>query len=428
MRLPHDGGLARVYLLPALSETDWKAAERLPALEELVGVDREQATVFVRDGKNNVFGLNLATRRVRLYSSGVETAAVGADGTLYVVDSGGAVRQFTRRAPERYRAEFETVPEVLHGMLGGRVFGTPRDGRLLITLATNDDSARSVPIASGETAATPWGDLFAVAADTALIVYDPAGRRDSRSVRLGGQADAIAFSPSGHQLYAALNVGRLAVLDRFGLRVLRHIDLPGRARELRPGPFGRWLIARPETGDSIWLVDLERERFGGAIASAWGADLPQLTSANALTVRRGDDVLAFDLAVDGFPETGRIEGAAADLWAAPGWSPAAAAGTSGRDRATGAASDGEEPGADSASAADRVYLQVSSSQNPTWANELAAKLTGAGLPASTIQPARQGDPYRVVLGPYRSREQAEESGRSLGMPFFVVSGAEIGAP
>ena len=32
--------------------------------------------------------------------------------------------------------------------------------------------------------------------------------------------------------------------------------------------------------------------------------------------------------------------------------------------------------------------------------------------------------YRVVLGPYSTREQAEETGRKIGMPSFVVSGQD----
>jgi cell division septation protein DedD len=64
---------------------------------------------------------------------------------------------------------------------------------------------------------------------------------------------------------------------------------------------------------------------------------------------------------------------------------------------------------------------VSSSQNPAWANELTEKLKGAGLPASVLPPARSDEAYRVVLGPYATREQAESTGKKIGMPSFVVT-------
>jgi len=77
--------------------------------------------------------------------------------------------------------------------------------------------------------------------------------------------------------------------------------------------------------------------------------------------------------------------------------------------------------ADSGKGAASVYLQVSSSQNPAWADELADKLRAAGLPASVLAPTRGDEAHRVVLGPYATREQAEETGRKIGMPSFIVS-------
>jgi cell division septation protein DedD len=66
-----------------------------------------------------------------------------------------------------------------------------------------------------------------------------------------------------------------------------------------------------------------------------------------------------------------------------------------------------------------VYLQVSSSQNPAWARDLAGQLRDAGLPASVLEPTGPDEGYRVVLGPYASREEAESAGRKLGRPFFI---------
>jgi cell division protein FtsN len=62
---------------------------------------------------------------------------------------------------------------------------------------------------------------------------------------------------------------------------------------------------------------------------------------------------------------------------------------------------------------------VSSSQNPDWAEDLARQLREVGLVASVLKPRREGDGYRVVLGPYDSRETAESEGRKLGRPFFI---------
>lgn len=425
VRIPRDGGAARVYEPPRLEPAPWEGAGRLPAIDTLIGVNQDQALVYLRDKRGTLIALDLPSRRIRTYMRGARAGAVGADGTLYAVDTAGAVHQFTRRSPERLRARFGSVPAVLYGIQGTGVVGVDTEQGELAVLGTAD-SVRTVSVPPGPVAVTIWGDLIAVAADTAVVVYDPSGTREPRSVRFRAGARAVAFSPSGHQLYVAQDDGELAVLDRFGLEVLRRIELPAPAAELRPGPLGRWLLARPDRGDSAWVVDLEQDRPIGTLATVWAADLPLLTSPDLVVLRDGEDVVARSLADPALPETGRVDGGAADLWSAPGWS------------FLGAAPEQEdvveaEPGdsavaADSAATGERIFLQVSSSRNPQWARDLAGKLSESGLPASVLSPRREGDPYRVVLGPFASREEAEERGSSLGMPFFVISTGEAPAP
>jgi hypothetical protein len=151
----------------------------------------------------------------------------------------------------------------------------------------------------------------------------------------------------------------------------------------------------------------------------WDADLPAIVSPNTLLTRRGKDLVALDLSREGFPRRGRVEGGAGDGWLPLAWHPAEE-----EDVPMDADSAALAAAADSAAQARSVYLQVSSSQNPAWAEELSQKLKAAGLPASVLKPARSDEAYRVVLGPYATREQAEETGRGIGMPSFVVTTQE----
>ena len=66
----------------------------------------------------------------------------------------------------------------------------------------------------------------------------------------------------------------------------------------------------------------------------------------------------------------------------------------------------------------QLYLQLDAYPDAAPALQ---RLKAAGLPASVLQPARSDEAYRVVLGPYATREQAEETGRGIGMPSFVVT-------
>ena len=137
-----------------------------------------------------------------------------------------------------------------------------------------------------------------------------------------------------------------------------------------------------------------------------------------LVIRRDKDVVGLDLGSKDFPETGKVEGGAGDGWLPVPWRPA-------RDAETAITADSTALAtADSGKAAASVYLQVSSSQNPAWASELADKLRAAGLPASVLAPTRSEEAHRVVLGPYATREQAESTGRKIGMPSFIVSGQD----
>jgi len=426
VRIARDGGAARVYRLPGLDALEWKAEGRMPPLDSLVGTSDDLALVFFRDRRGNLAAIDLEGRRVRTYAGGVSAAAVGADGALYAVDTAGVAMNFSRRTPERFRSRFPRVPERLFAALGGGVIGLNTTAGRLSVLGPRD-TLRGYAVAAGPMTVTSWGDLVAVAADSALVVYDPAGRAEPRSVRFRAGAQAVAFSPSGHQIYVGQGDGVLAVMDRFGLEVLRRIELPGVARDVRAGPMGRWLLARPMTNDSIWIIDLETSTVRAA-GGTWSDDLPTVGVPDFLVSREGDDVVARDLSSEALAEHGRVAGGARDAWAVVRWPRPEAT-----DGDGSAASLDVLPGdssaataaADSAGGRERLFLQVSSSRNPDWARELSAKLVEAGLPSSVLPPQREGEAYRVVLGPYASREEAERSGRSLGMPYFVIGADSV---
>ncbi|MCK5713305.1 MAG: SPOR domain-containing protein, partial [Hyphomicrobiaceae bacterium] len=68
-----------------------------------------------------------------------------------------------------------------------------------------------------------------------------------------------------------------------------------------------------------------------------------------------------------------------------------------------------------------IYVQVSSTSNQDWAVNLATNLRRAGMQATVLNPRTIDEPYRVVLGPYPTRDQAESTGRSLGLPFWIFT-------
>ena len=415
LRLPRNGGVAQLYLVPTLMPASWTGEDKLPALLRPVGADAGQGLAFALDTKRNLVGLDLDTRRVRTYIQQVRDATLGPDGALYAVDADGSVIQLVRRTAVRFRAKLQGAPTELYGSMKGLLLAHVGRPASVLEVLSPDQPPSSTALPDGPVAVSLFGDLVAVAADTGVILYQPHSKARPHSVSVPGHPRSVIFSPSGHRLYVGLERESIVAIDRFTRERLEKIDLPGSARELRGDPYGRWILARPQTGDSAWVIDIGRNRVLSSVAVRWDADLPALAAPNALLTRRGGDLVAVDLAAPGFPETGRVAGGAADFWLPVAWRPPSDA------RAQAAADSGREATAADTSTAPSVYLQVSSSQNPAWADELAAKLQAAGLPASVLPPGRSDESYRVVLGPYASREQAEETGRKIGMPSFIVT-------
>jgi sporulation related protein len=420
LRIPREGGVARLYRVPALDSAAWKPADPLPAIDRPIGADPEQGLVFALDRKSNVVALDLDTRRVRTYLENIRYATLGPDGALYAVDTGSAVTQLVRRTPMRFRSKLQGKPTQLQGTMDGALIARVGSDRPALEYLGPDQALSSTPLPTGQVAATFLGDLVAVAADTAVVLYAPQRKSEPRSIPMSGDARAVLFSPSGHRLYVARAAAPLLVLDRLEGTQLHEIELPGPARELRSDMYGRWLLVRPEQGDSLWVIDVGTGKYVGSAVARWSDDLPAVAPPNTLLIRKGADLASLDLSATGFTELGRIKGGAADFWLPLAWQPAG-------ETELPFQSDSALAAADTGPARPTVYLQVSSSQNPTWANELSAKLGAAGLPASVLTPRRSGELYRVVLGPYPTREQAEATGRRIGMPSFVVTAQEQSA-
>jgi hypothetical protein len=421
LRIPREGGYARLYRVPGLDSAAWKPAEKLPPVDRPIGADPEQGLVFILDRKNNVVAVDLDTRRVRTFLENVRHATLGPDGALYAVDTASSVIQLVRRTPVRFRSKLQGKPAELHGTMDGALFARLAGNRPALEFLGSDQPPTSTPLPEGQVASTFLGDLIAVAADTAVVLYSPQNKSKPRAIPIEGDARAVLFSPSGHRLYVARAAAPLLVLDRFEGTRLREIELPGPARALRGDLYGNWLLVRPQEGDSVWVIDIGTGRYVGATAARWTDDLPTVAPPHTLLVRRGADLVALDISDSSFTERGRVEGGASDFWLPLAWHPA-------QETELPIESDSMAmAAADSGRGRPTVYLQVSSSQNPTWASELSEKLRAAGLPAAVLTPRRSEEAYRVVLGPYATREQAEQTSRKLGMPSFIVTAQDQSA-
>ncbi len=408
IRLPAKGGTPQLYRLPRLTAVDGVLKGKLPPIERVIGLDPESEFLFVTTAKRELLALDLGSGRVDTVGTNIRQAALGPDGTLYAVDTTRRVISLSRRTRFTWPQVLTALPQDLFGAADQHLVGVIPQDRLLVAAADQPATVRPIA-AGGDVTATRWGDLVAVASESGVTFYDPLGRRDPAFVRLSDVPRALAFSPSGHRIYVARrNVPGLAVVDRYEKKELDGVALPGPVAALRLDPLGRWLLARPAVGDSAWIVDLPIKRHTGIVPTEWKSDLPAISPDGMLIYRRGQDVVS--AGPDSLTGIGKVTGGASDTWVLTTWLPRGVPSSTVSSTTSDSAGVGAE---------GPLYVQVSTSQNPEWSGHLADDLTRAGLAARVLPPQHPDDGYRVVLGPYATRAQAEATGRRLGRPFWI---------
>ena len=410
IRVPQNGGTPQLYRMPGLTLWPTPLRGKLPAVEAVLGVDPEANELFVRTVKHELLALDLESGRVDTVTAEASVAALGPDGTVYAIDARHRVATLSHRVRLTWSRPLEGEPRELFGGADERLVAVIGGDHASIIVAAADQPPVTRPLpADGDVATSRWADLVAVASDSGVHLLDPLGRREAGFVPIADHPRALVFSPSGHRVYVGSRSGMgLAVIDRYALKEIDGVALPTPVAALRLDPYGQWLLARPPMGDTVWVVDLPVKRLVGGLPTAWYADLPTVSPDGALLVRSGSDVVS--MRPDSLIAIGRVPGSASDFWVATDWAPRGAA----QEANAGATASGDSLGGEG-----NMYVQVSVSRNATWSQQMAEELTRAGLAAKVLPPAPIDEGYRVVLGPYGSRDQAEAIGRKLGRPYWI---------
>jgi hypothetical protein len=226
----------------------------------------------------------------------------------------------------------------------------------------------------------------------------------------------------------------ISVIDRFRESVTSTFQLPGEAEDLRVDPFGRYLIARAAKKDSIWVIAIGTERIIGALKSAWRGDLPYVAYDGAIITAHGNDVLLHD--GETLKLRTRVRDGANDYWYSflwDGFRPRSAsldvpvnfdsiATDSTRadtmaipDTAVASGAEPNEP--------EGFIVSFAAFLTEDRARELAARIHVGGENARIVTSSRDGSTiYRVVLGPYLTKEEAERAGKESGLAYWVFEG------
>jgi hypothetical protein len=435
LRLPSAGGAAALYRADSLLPIEWQAPTGLPEIQSTLGVDLADQMVYAVGSNGQVIGIDLLARRARPYLTQAGRLNGTADGVVLGLDSARRPIRFANRTLTTFRATVEGGREVeLVRALNGRMSAYASSAGTLQILG-EEGELRRFDVPAGHLASSWFGDLLAITTDSGVVMVRPSVDEPPSFVRLRGSPISSAFSPSAHRLYVARGRGDLVVLDRFTRDEVGTIDLPGAAQELRPDRSGRWMLARAETGDSVWVIDLVAQRLVASIATPWASDLPLVSAGKILLTRDGNDVVAWDLTSPTPEPRARLAGGAKDVYLAMPWLPRGVNRPVPTPEPVTVALTPELPTSDTVPSdvppvmpeappqvqSGEVYIQVTASQNEGYARALARQLTEIGFRTTVREPQGDGAGFRVLVGPYPSRDEAEADGRRLGRPYFITA-------
>ncbi len=274
-----------------------------------------------------------------------------------------------------------------------------------------------------------------------LVVLTVAPIERAGDIDLEAPILALSPSPSTHEVYVALeDPPRLSAVNRFDLSTRVLADLPGPVTSIRPSLFGESVLM--EQDGRVWQVPVG----GGspvAIEAEWREDLPVGLPDGRVLAATAEQVFVADVRAGATVE---IDDAGVDRWWLPvHWNPAHTTVTA--DRLTGEAAGREAPPAvvpeppeskiDSVVLAERMaaaaglqdqhaaspesgppagfYAIVGSARQAEGIRSLTQSLEDAGFATQVQQfPDEAGRTwYRGLVGPYRSRSEAEAAARQL---------------
>jgi SPOR domain len=481
LRFPRSGGVARAFAYPRVDSVVWTASAKTPVLARLLGFDDGAGSVLAEDEKGSVVRIDLrrgdvtrdpATKLSNFVSAdGSAAYGVGADGSVTRLTPAGS---WTFKPPSPAR-DVVPQPDGTLLVLANRGLGT----MVWLIHPPDDRIADSVLLPRVSRAIrTPAGDRVYFPVDSGLVGVRGRDLQIVPSIKLPRKPRAVVTSPSGDRIYVAPDSTKeMLVVDRYSGNVSSHIPLPSPALTLRMDPTGRYVLARGSEGDTAYVISVSTDRMIGAVPTVWRPDLPAVAPNGWLALVRGKDVVLVD--AETLATKRAVLGGASDDWMFITWNgfrPRAAgldqpvtfeSGDSvQRDTSenpfSGAALDGDTLDADSVVPGRRPAVspapKVPSGTAPTHAaagagasrattdstspkqagftvqfaalrardaaNDILHEVHVSGATPRLVATTRDGVTiYRVVIGPFATRDEAERIARTSGKSYWVYEGA-----
>ena len=444
LRVPRTGGSARVYAWPRLDTVVW-SADGAPAPARVLAFDDEAGSVAYVDAKGVPARIDLRQGAASTVTKTKLTGLASWDGSnIYGITSDGGVERYGPNGPWKWKPK----------LAARAVFPQP-DGSLLV-LAQHDDGSvvwRVRPpamkiidsVALGKvnrTLRTQVGDRLYLGSGRELTGVRTKTMQRAASIALSNDIELIEATPSGDRVFVVSKGSTtVEIVDRYREALSGEIELGRHAEDLRVDPLGRYLLARTEGSDSALVIALGTNRVVGAVATKWRFDLPFVAPDGGIALAQGGDVAVVD--AETLRSRALVRGGAADFWYAFQWT-----GFRPRDARLDKPVDFGGPPVDSTKLpGDSTAAPADSARTPApprdtvarrptgWtvsfaallagdkARELASQIKVGSEAARVVTAMRDGAAiYRVVMGPYPTKDEAERIGRESRQSFWVYEG------
>jgi hypothetical protein len=458
LRVPSRGGNAVAHRAGDDSVL-WSSRDRVPAVDRILGFDDFLGLLLLREPSGHVASLDLRLGTVvRLADQRVPTTLVSEGAAVFGLEENGRIVRLTPSAtwtwpvPGGATALVPTPDGSLLIVANGE--GSSRVTRIVPPETRTLDSARIAPVRLA--ARTLAGDrLWAVTVE-GLVSLRTRDLSQAFDLRISDSIVGFALTPSGDRAFVATVEDELRIVDRYAEDERDRVQLPGRVTDLRMDPDGRYLLAKAADHDSAYVISIGTERVVGTIATAWREDLPLVTPDGRILAAVGDDAVLLD--AESGRERLRYRGGAADRWLLIRWNgfrPRAA----GLDRPVEFEEYAQDSAATDSALTAMIYgrygdLSGIGNASPTaprptpapapaagdgrgtWtvsfatmmtedrAQSMADSIVVDGRRARVVPGNRDGVPvWRVLLGPFDTRQAAERAGMSSRLSYWVFEGA-----
>jgi Sporulation related domain. len=466
LRFPRDGGQVRAFAYPQLDSVVWESSAKAPGIDRVLGFDGDLGSVAAVDTKGAPVRVDLRMGRVSRDAKPKLAELSSDDGSaIFGIDDSGSVVRLTPAGSWTYEPHYparEVVPEPDGSLL---ILADRDDGSILWKIQPPDKSVSDSAILPrvGRAFGTQLGDRIYFTVDSGLVGLRTRDLEPVPSVRLDRPVQALATTPSGDRLYVATDsAGEIIVFDRYTHRTEAQLRAPGEVDALRMDPMGRYVLARATHGDSAWVFAVGTDKLLGTVHTKWRDDLPTVTPDGSIALLEGNDVRL----VNGTSLAGEntIDKGGEDSWLfvawngfrprspgldepvtfgydtaveVPDWSDdtgsAVSEGSlarrdSGRARppqTSGGGAAANAPAGGNEARSSGFTVQFAAVRSGDAARDAAKEIKSSGASrARVITTERAGITiYRVVMGPFPTREEAERVARATGKPYWIYEGA-----